>query len=99
MRKKELVANIEHRYAEEYDEFKLQSWAENAVSKTYRGLMHQRPEWLVHIVDVARVANAFEHTTHPPPQAILWFKTDGEFNLVALMRTSGDYQIKGFVDP
>ena len=98
MEQMELVDNVEHRYAEEGGRFKLQSWASGSASKTNSGPMSQRPEWLVRIADVARVANAFEHTTHPPPQAILWFRTDKNLNLLGLMRTSSDYQITASTD-
>lgn len=80
-----------YRYQEAEGKYRLQSWGlawglGGGQDAPTGGILIQRPEWLVKIVDVARIARVIQHTKHPPPVAIIWFHTDE------------NYQLTGFID-
>lgn len=65
---------IEFRYEEQGEEFVLTAFRENVVS-TSRGLLDDQPEWLKHILTVARVGR------HAWGEDVFWFITDLDLNL------------------
>lgn len=71
----------EYRYEERNDEYMLRRW-HNGTEKSYRGLLHTRPEWLKSVLVTAKVAGAFPKIKEPPPDVILWFRTDRHHHLV-----------------
>ena len=71
-----------HRYQEAGGKYRLQSWGGGGGQDAHTGgALKQRPEWLVKIVDVARIARVIQHTKHPPPVAIIWFYTNENYQL------------------
>jgi len=72
----------EFRYEQTDDEYRLQGFygAPDAKRSTH-GALDDRPAWLSKIVDVAVVAGAVSRATNPPPDFILWFRTDKDYNL------------------
>lgn len=72
----------EFRYEQTGDTYRLQGFFNPPdVHRSAHGKLATRPEWLVKIVDVAVVANTVNRATAPPPDLILWFSTDKQFNL------------------
>lgn len=72
----------EFRYEQTGDRYRLQGFFNPPdVHRSAHGNLATRPEWLVKIVDVAVVANTVNRATAPPPDLILWFSTDKQFNL------------------
>jgi hypothetical protein len=72
----------EFRYEQTGDTYRLQGFFNPPdVHRSAHGNLATRPEWLVKIVDVAVVANTVSRATAPPPDLILWFSTDKQFNL------------------
>jgi hypothetical protein len=70
----------EYRYEQRGDEYTLRSW-HNGTEKSQRGYVYTIPDWLRAILDTARVAGAIRPITTPPPEVILWFRTDCNHNL------------------
>lgn len=72
----------EFRYEQTDDEYRLQGFygAPDAKRSTH-GILDDRPAWLSNIVDVALVAGAVSRADNPPPDFILWFRTDKDYNL------------------
>ena len=70
----------EYRYEQSGDTYRLQSW-HHGVGRMQHGHLHERPDWLVRILDVAAAAGAVNRAVNPPPEIILWFRTDTEDNL------------------
>jgi hypothetical protein len=76
---------MEYRYEEEDDMFRLTAYAEDRfISKPFNSLyrLDMRPDWLLTILDVARVAGKLPVIRNQPPKHILWFETDDNNNLV-----------------
>ena len=48
------------------------------------GEMGSQPVWLQRILDVARVGGHLKPLNQGPPDAILWFKIDKDFNLLEI---------------
>lgn len=71
---------MEFRYERRGDMFMLKRWY-NGTEKTDRGHVDQTPEWLGRILAVSRVGNHIKATVQPPPDEILWFRTDTKRNL------------------
>ncbi len=72
----------EFRYEQTGDTYRLQGFFNPPdVHRSAHGKLATRPEWLVKIVDVAVVANVVNRAAAPPPDLILWFSTDKQFNL------------------
>lgn len=72
--------SYEWRYEHTGDRYRLQSW-HNGANRMQYGRIDERPEWLVTVVEVAAVAGATNRTFEPPPDVILWFRTDHNHNL------------------
>lgn len=70
----------EYRYEQTGDVFRLQSWHHGA-GRMQHGYLDQRPEWVIRIIEVAAVAGAVNRAANPPPDLILWFRTDQHDNL------------------
>ena len=80
--------DFSHRYQEAGGKYRLQSWGlGGGQDAPTGGILIQRPEWLVKIVDVARIARVIQHTKHPPPVAIIWFYTDKHYQLTRFVDT------------
>lgn len=75
---------MEFRYERRGDVYTTKCWF-NGTEKTERGNVDQVPEWLGRILAVSRVGNHIKATTSPPPDEILWFRTDIKRNLTAFI--------------
>lgn len=76
---------MEYRYEEAEDTFRLTTYAEDRfMSKPFTSLhrLDMRPDWLLTILDVAKIAGKFPAIRYQPPKHILWFETDANNNLV-----------------
>jgi hypothetical protein len=71
----------EYRYEERYATYVLKCWHEGKET-TIRGEVCSRPEWLTRIIDVAVVGGHLKRVYAPPPDAIVWFITDQDRNLL-----------------
>ena len=72
----------EFRYEQTDDSYRMQGFfGAPANTRSLHGSLSTRPSWLVDIVDVGAVAHASRRATNPPPDLILWFRTDDKFNL------------------
>lgn len=71
----------EYRYEQRGDTYRLRCW-HNGTERTHSGLVDNRPEWLSAILVTAKVANMIRAVKEPPPEVILWFRTDDHHNLV-----------------
>jgi len=74
----------EYRYEERYDEYMLKCW-HDGVETAWRGGMDTRPKWLESIVATATVGGHLKRVPQPPPDAILWFTTDLDNNLLTFL--------------
>jgi hypothetical protein len=74
----------EYRYEERYDEYMLKCWHEG-VETSLRGYVDTRPQWLVDIITAATVGGHLKRVPHPPPDAIVWFTTDLDNNLITFL--------------
>lgn len=70
----------EYRYEERAGNYQLKCWHDGNET-TDRGLLNQRPEWLVRIVDTAVLGGHLKRISQPPPDAVVWFTTDLNNNL------------------
>lgn len=70
----------EHRYEESVGEYKLRTW-NNGRETTEAGLLHMRPEWLSTIINVARIGDHAKLVNEPPPEIIVWFRTNQDGTL------------------
>ena len=75
---------MEFRYERRGDVYMTKCWY-NGNEKTERGNVDQVPEWLGRILAVSRVGNHIRATINPPPDEILWFRTDINRNLTAFI--------------
>jgi hypothetical protein len=76
---------MEYRYEEEGAAFRLTMYAEDRRTSTPFNSVHRidmRPDWLLTILDVAKIAGRFPAIKFQPPKHILWFETDDNNNLV-----------------
>lgn len=72
----------EFRYEQTDDTFRLQGfYGPQDAKRSTHGTLDDRPAWLRDIIDVAMVAGAVNRADNPPPDFILWFRTDKEYNL------------------
>jgi hypothetical protein len=71
----------EYRYEQRGDEYMLRCWR-NGAERNERRLTDHMPEWLHNILATARVAGAIRPILTPPPDIILWFRTDDKHNLM-----------------
>jgi hypothetical protein len=77
----DMTEDYEFRYEQRGDEYALRSW-HDGIEKSHRGLVADRPEWLAAILATAKVAGALPKIKEPPPEVILWFRTDKDNNLI-----------------
>lgn len=77
----------EYRYEERGDTFTLRCWHEGRETATL-GHESARPEWLVRIIDMAKVGGHMSIVRQPPPDCIVWFETDAENNLKSFKEMS-----------
>jgi hypothetical protein len=59
-------------------------YATTKTLDTTGGKVGKYPAWLKKIVDVARVGGHLKQMDQGPPDAILWFKVDKDFNLLEI---------------
>ena len=74
----------EYRYEERYGEYALKCWHEG-TEVSWRGELDSRPEWLERILDLALVGGHLKRIHQPPPDAIVWFTTDLDNNLLTFL--------------
>lgn len=74
-------ADFEYRYEQRGAEYALRCW-HNGTEKSHRGDVANMPEWLKPILATAKVAGAIRPIKEPPPEIILWFRTDADHNLI-----------------
>lgn len=74
----------EYRYEERDDMFHLKRW-QNGEETSWRGELNSRPAWLVHIINAAIVGSHIKVVPVPPPNAIVWFTTDLDNNLLTFL--------------
>lgn len=74
----------EYRYEERDDMYHLKRW-QNGEETSLRGELNSRPEWLVHIINTAIVGSHLKTVNVPPPNAIVWFTTDLDNNLLTFL--------------
>ena len=82
-KRKELMNDelYEYRYESSAGEYRLKCW-HDGKEHTDKGKVADQPEWLTSIVDVAKVAGRTKTPISPPPETILWFKTDAKIKMV-----------------
>jgi hypothetical protein len=74
---------LELRYTENKDTYYLSVFTPDADLAPHDNLpLSERPEWLVDIVNLARLGDHFLEVHDPPPERILWFAVDSNFNLL-----------------
>ena len=69
---------IEHRYEQRGHEYTLRSWRDKEMTIT--AAMVNRPAWLVKIIDLAVVGGHTQTIPNPPPDLIVWFRTEKDTN-------------------
>jgi hypothetical protein len=74
----------EYRYEERHGHYLLKCW-HNGVETSWRGEVSERPEWLERILAAATVGGHLKRVTQPPPNAIVWFTTDLDNNLLTFL--------------
>lgn len=82
-----MLDGYEFRYEQTGDKYRLQGfYGAPRTSKLMVGTLDERPTWLVQILDVAAVAGVIRPLASPP-DVILWFRTDKEYNLTEYVNT------------
>lgn len=76
----QMTDDHEFRYEQRGEEYTLRSW-HNGIEKSHRGFIDNTPGWLRDILVTAKVAGAIRPIATPPPEVILWFRTDNSHNL------------------
>lgn len=71
----------EYRYEQRSKVYTLRCW-HNGAERTYSGPVDNMPAWLRAILDTAKVANMIRAIKEPPPDVIVWFRTDDNHNLI-----------------
>lgn len=71
----------EYRYEQRGGTYTMRRW-HNGTERSFSGPTFNMPEWLRAILDTARVAGAIKPIKEPPPEIILWFRTDADHNLI-----------------
>ena len=74
----------EYRYEERHGEYLLKCW-HDGVETSWRSYVDQRPEWLERILTTAAVGGHLKRVQQPPPDAIVWFTTDLDNNLITFL--------------
>lgn len=71
----------EFRYEQRGATYTMRRW-HNGTERNFSGPTSNMPEWLRAILDTAKVAGAIKPIATPPPEVILWFRTDTSHNLI-----------------
>lgn len=74
----------EYRYEERDDMYHLKRW-QDGDETSLRGYINSRPAWLEHIINTAIVGSHIKVVHVPPPNAIVWFTTDLDNNLITFL--------------
>jgi hypothetical protein len=69
---------VEHRYEQRGAEYTLRSWDKKEMTVT--AAMVERPDWLERIIEIAIVGGYVQSIPIPPPDVIVWFRTDPRDN-------------------
>jgi hypothetical protein len=77
----------EYRYEERGDTYSLRCWCDGRETST-TGVIDDREDWLVRIIDIAKVGGHMSLVREPPPDCIVWFQTDADNNLQAFKEMS-----------
>jgi hypothetical protein len=74
----------EYRYEERCGDYTLKCWQEGNEA-SWRGQISHAPEWLKHVLVTAKVGGHLKRVNQPPPDAIVWFTTDLDNNLLTFL--------------
>ena len=74
----------EFRYERRGDVYLIKRW-HNGTEWTDRGNTDNVPVWLVPILVVAKISGHLRKTNEPPPDEILWFRTDKNHHLTTFI--------------
>jgi hypothetical protein len=74
----------EYRYEERGNDYALKCW-HDGVETSWRGELDNRPEWLERIITAAIVGGHLKRIYSPPPDAVVWFTTDLDNNLLTFL--------------
>jgi len=74
----------EYRYEERDGEYTLKCW-HHGTETVWWGGVGTRPQWLERILATAKVGGHLKRISHPPPDAIVWFTTDLDNNLLTFL--------------
>lgn len=77
-------AAYELRYEERDDYFKVDGWPIGDIEAipSERGPLSERPEWLDNIITLAKIGGHANAVKYPPPNIIVWFIMDADYNLI-----------------
>jgi hypothetical protein len=77
-------AVYEMRYEERNGNYRLDSWPIADITETVKahGPIADRPEWLVTIINIAKIGGKLSLVPYPPPDAIVWFTVDAQLSLL-----------------
>ena len=74
----------EHRYEENGEDWRLRTWQDGRETVVV-GQVHTRPDtrpsWLLPILNVALLGGHAKHVPEPPPNLIMWFRTNADNSL------------------
>lgn len=76
------MPDYSHRYMERNGEYEIRTYKQ-AVETIGHGKLGEQPEWLKRILDLAYLGEHIEPIPNPPPDKVLWFRTDRELNLLS----------------
>ena len=68
----------EHRYEQRGAEYTLRSWRDKEMTIT--ASMVEQPDWLTKIINMALVGGYTHPIPNPPPNMIVWFRTEPDSN-------------------
>ena len=74
----------EYRYEERCGDYTLKRW-QDGEETTWRGEVSHAPEWVKQILATAKVGGHLKRVNQPPPDAIVWFTTDLDNNLLTFL--------------
>jgi len=74
----------EYRYEERFGAYVLKCW-HGGTETSWRGDVGGQPEWLERILNAAVVGGHLKRIPQPPPDAIVWFTTDLNNNLLTFL--------------
>lgn len=73
---------IELRYERRGDEYTIKVWEGTGLDIQRSGKVSKQPEWLAHILAVAKIGGHLRYVRSPPPDEIVWFTIDKSYNLI-----------------